>query len=122
MPPLSLEVIVKEKSAERLAMEKEASVLGIQGNIPAFKDETLSKKIAEVKEQKAVPKDNTPVVSKPVPEDGKIIVGKNACKGKFGIAGKVFGPGEDVILTKADMENRNVNARVVHAKKCGMIK
>ena len=51
-----------------------------------------------------------------------VCVGKNACKGKFGIAGKVFEPGEDVVIPKIAMENRNTSARVTHAKKCGMIK
>lgn len=51
-----------------------------------------------------------------------ICVGVNACKGKFGIAGKVFESGKDIILTKADMENRIIDKRVAHAKKLGMIK
>ena len=99
-----------EKSEARLAMEKEASELGIKGNIAGFKDETLAKKIAEAKE--------------PAPKVDKadlVNIGKNACGGKFGIAGKEFGPGEDIILTKSELKIRNVDARITHAKKIGMI-
>lgn len=101
------------KSEDRLAMEKKAAELGVKGNIAAMKHETLAKKIEGSKE---------PLPSSPVAEDARIIVGKNACKSPFGIAGKVFAPGADVILTPADMENRNTSARVTYAKKLGMIK
>lgn len=114
-----------EKTEERLAMEKEASALGIQGNIPGFKDDTLAKKIAEAKDPEAAAKaakekeDKAKAAKK---SSDTICVGKNACKGKFGIAGKVFAPGEDIVLDKLAMSNRNVSARVTHGKKIGMIK
>ena len=108
---------MSEKTEERLAMEKEASELGIQGNIPGFKDDTLAKKIAEAKDPELAAKAKAAKKS-----SDTVCVGKNACKGRFGIAGKVFTPGEDIVLDKKSMENRNVSARVAHGKKLGMIK
>ncbi len=99
---------MEEKTEARLAMEKEAAELKIKGNIAGFKDETLAKKIADEKE--------------PAPEQDTVCVGENACKGKFGIAGRTFEPGEKIILTKAEMGNRNISMRVNHGKNIGMIK
>lgn len=48
-----LDVLVKEtkeeKTAERTALETEAQALGVKGNISAMKDETLTKKVNELK-------------------------------------------------------------------------
>jgi len=38
-----------EKTPKRIALETEAQTLGVKGNISAMKDETLTKKVNELK-------------------------------------------------------------------------